>query len=79
MRRFGQLLMGLGVGVGAVVTIAITAHLGLPGAPWLVNVALAKLGLIAAGGLMAGGAVGVRLANRRDRQQIASRSGCDER
>ena len=37
-----------------------------------VNVALAKLGLIAAGGLMAGGAVSVRLARRQEQRQLKS-------
>lgn len=74
MRRFGQFLMLLGAGVGVLVAIAVGAHLGFPGAPWLVNVALAKLGLVAAGGLMAAGATGVRLANRRERRLLASRS-----
>ena len=67
MRRFGQLLMGLGAVVGAMDALAILAHLGLAGAPWLVNVALAKLGVVASLGLMAGGAVSVRIASRRER------------
>ena len=71
MRRFGQLLMVLGTGVGVLVTIAMLVHLGVAGAPWLVNVALAKLGLVAARGLMAGGAVSVRLARRIQRKQLA--------
>jgi hypothetical protein len=62
--------MGLGAGVGVVVTIAMFAHLGLVGVPWLVNVALAKLGLLASAGLMAGGAVSVRLAKRRERSEL---------
>jgi hypothetical protein len=66
--------MGLGVGVGAAVGVAIGAHLGLAGVPWLVNVALAKLGLIAAGGLIAGGAAAIRLANRRERRQLEASS-----
>ena len=74
MRRFGQLLMGLGLTVGVAIAIAMATHQGFPGASWLINVALAKLGLVAAGGLIAGGAVGVRLANRREAQQIVSRS-----
>jgi hypothetical protein len=73
MRRLGQLLMTLGAAVGVLVALAMVAHLGLAGAPWLVNVALAKLGLIAAGGLMAGGAVTVRLARRQEQRQLGSR------
>ena len=73
MRRVGQLLMALGLAVGVVVALAMAAHLGLAGAPWLVNVALAKLGLVAAGGLMAGGAVSMRLAKRHEQRQFGSR------
>ena len=58
--------MGLGVAVGIAVALAMLAHLGVAGAPWLVNVALAKMGLVASGGLIAGGAVSMRLANRRE-------------
>jgi len=45
-------------------------HLGVAGVPWLVNVALAKLGLVGAGGLMAGGAVSIRLAGRKEQRQL---------
>jgi hypothetical protein len=70
MKGFGKLLMGLGAAVGAAIAIALIAHLGIAGAPWLVNVALAKLGLMASGGLMAGGAATVRLAVRRERANL---------
>ena len=45
-------------------------HAGLVGVPWVVNVALAKLGLVASGGLMAGGAMSIRLARRRDQMAL---------
>jgi hypothetical protein len=61
--------MSLGAAVGASVGIAMLVHAGLPGVPWIVNVALAKLGLVASGGLMTGGAMSRRLAKRR--QQAA--------
>ena len=70
MKRFGLFLMGLGAGVGVAVAIAMAAHYGVAGVPWIINVALAKLGIVAAGGLMAAGAVSVRLANRRDRSNL---------
>ena len=70
MRRFGQFLMGLGAAVGVAVALAMFAHFGIVGVPWLVNVALAKLGLVASLGLIAGGAVSVRLANRHDQQRL---------
>ena len=66
--------MGLGAAIGVVVGLAILAHFGLAGAPWLVNVALAKLGVVASLGLMAGGAAGVRIANRRERALANQRS-----
>jgi hypothetical protein len=72
MRRFGQLLMGLGAGVGGLVALAVFAHLGLAGVPWLVNVALAKLGVLAAVGLMGGGALSVRIATRRAQRQLGA-------
>jgi hypothetical protein len=64
MRRFGQLLMLLGAGVGLFVGLAIALHLHLTGASWLIDVGLSKLGLIASCGIMAAGAGAVRLANR---------------
>jgi hypothetical protein len=74
MRRFGQFLMWLGVGVGGVVAIAIAGHLGVAGVSWIVNVGLAKLGLIASGVLIAGGATSVRLANRDEQRKLRSES-----
>jgi hypothetical protein len=62
--------MVLGAGVGVIVGLAMLAHIGVARAPWLVNVALAKLGLVASGGLMAGGAATVRLAQRRERSKL---------
>jgi hypothetical protein len=70
MRSLGQFLMGLGAAVGIVVALAMFAHLGLIGVPWLVNVALAKLGFVASLGLMTAGAVAVRLANRHEQAQL---------
>lgn len=70
MKGVGRFLMGLGAAVGAAVAIALLAHVGVAGAPWLINVALAKLGLVASGGLMAGGAASVRLANKRERAKL---------
>jgi hypothetical protein len=74
MKGFGKFLMGLGAAVGLGVAVAMLGHLGVNGVPWLVNVALAKLGLVAAGGLMAGGAVSVRLANRREQKLLGGPS-----
>ncbi len=65
--------MILGAGVGATVAIAMAGHYGPSGAPWIINVALAKLGLVASGGLMATGAVSVRIANRRKQSNVLPR------
>lgn len=69
MKKLGNLLMACGAGVGLAVGVAIVAHLGIAGAPWLVNVALAKLGLVASASMMAGGATTVRLAKRREQRR----------
>jgi len=73
MKRLGQAIMLLGASVGAAVAVAILAHYGLAGAPWIVNVALAKLGIVASGGLMAAGATTVRIANRREQSNLLPR------
>jgi len=61
--------MILGATLGVLVGLAMVVHLG-PGNSWLINVALAKLTLIAAGGLMGGGAVAIRLDNRERSKQL---------
>ena len=71
MKTLGQLLTWLGAAVGVAVAVAMFAHAGLPGAAWLVNVALAKLGVISAFGLMSGGAVLQRLAARHENRMLA--------
>ena len=70
MRGLGKVMIAFGAAVGGAVAVAMFAHVGIAGAPWLVNVALAKLGLVAAGGLMAGGAVTVRVAKRLERAAL---------
>ena len=73
MRRLGEVLMILGATLGVLVALAMVAHLGL-GSSWLINVALAKLTLIAAGGLMGGGAVAIRLNNRERSKQLPDKT-----
>ena len=70
MKHVARLLMWTGAMVGVADACAIAVHLGVAGAPWIVNVALAKLAFIGAGGLMAGGAVVGRLAARRDARRL---------
>ncbi|MDB4893618.1 MAG: hypothetical protein JWL61_5473 [Gemmatimonadetes bacterium] len=79
MKAFGQLLMWIGAAVGTVVGIAIFGHAGLSGVAWLINVALAKLGLMSALGLMGGGAVLQRLAARRDDRTLPRGDSDDQR
>jgi len=72
VRRIASMLMALGVAVGVLDAGAIFFHIGLAGVPWLVNVALAKLGFIAALGLLGGGAVAGRLSRREEVDRIGS-------
>ena len=72
MHRFGMLLRVLGAALGIAIFAAIGIHWGWSGAPWLINVALAKLGLIGAGGLMAAGSVAERVARREDARRLAA-------
>ena len=58
MRRLGEILLILFPVLGIIVALAIVGHIG-PGSSWLINVALAKLTLIGAGGLMGAGAVAI--------------------
>ncbi len=66
MRRFGQLLLllGLAVGLGSVVAAFLPWHLA--GVAWLLGVGIVKLGLGSSLGLMAAGATMRRVAARRD-------------
>ncbi|MDQ3996884.1 MAG: hypothetical protein M3303_07670 [Gemmatimonadota bacterium] len=71
MRVLGSVLLVLGALLGSAVAIGMLLGLGVPGVSWLVAVGLVKLTLIAAGGLMAAGAVVHRLARRaEDREQL---------
>ena len=72
MRRIANTLMALGLAVGAIDACAIFFHLGLAGVPWIVNVALAKFGFVAALGLLGGGAVTGRIARREEAQRLGS-------
>jgi hypothetical protein len=73
MCPLGTLLLALGVLLGCIVGAGLLFGVELPGVPWLVAVGLTKLTLIAAGGLMASGAVLHRLARRsEDREALTS-------
>lgn len=64
LRRIGSLLLFLGVTVGVAVGVAMLLGLRPAAMSWLVAVGLTKLALIASGGLMAAGALCLRLDNR---------------
>jgi hypothetical protein len=78
MRGLGNLLLALGVLVGVIVSAAMLAGISLPGVPWLVAVGLVKLALVSSGGLMAAGAVCLRLANRADQRQLRNGPARDD-
>jgi hypothetical protein len=65
MRRLGQSLMALGVIVGAAAAVWVAIGLDRVALPWLVSLGLVKLTIVASFGLMAGGAMLVRVARRR--------------
>jgi hypothetical protein len=70
--------MILGAAVGGVAAVGIGGgfHLALP---WLINVALAKLTLVASGGIMTGGAVVRRIGLRREQAPTSIRRSNGER
>ena len=76
MRLLGWALLSLGVLVGSMVGLAMLGGPHLTGLSWLVAVGLAKLTLLTSGGLMAGGAVCLRL-DRRAAERAALRAGSD--
>jgi hypothetical protein len=77
MRRIGELLMILGAILGVLVGLSIVTHLG-PGSSWIINVALAKLALVGAGGLMGAGAVAIRIDNRDRSKNLSAGSGPED-
>ena len=71
LRWFGRGLLGLGLVLGGAVGVAMLAGIAPAGMSWLAAVTLAKLTLVASGGLMAGGAVCLRL-DQRHRARLTS-------
>jgi hypothetical protein len=68
VRKLGNVLMLGGAGVGFGVGVAMLSGIHFVG-PWLVAVGLTKLILLGSCGLMATGAVCIRLANRDDERK----------
>jgi hypothetical protein len=74
MKLIGHYLLWIGVLVAVADVVAIFGHFGIAGASWIINVAVAKLGFVAAGGLMAVGASLVRVGRIREARRLASGS-----
>ena len=70
MRSIGTLLLFLGLLIGLIGGAGLMAGLHVTGWTWLVTIGLAKLTMLAAGGLMASGAILQRLARREDAQRL---------
>ena len=59
--------------MGLVDVLVIGIHVGGPtGAIWLIKLGLVKLTIIAAGGLMAGGAVTAKIAHQREERRLSA-------
>ena len=69
MRRLSAVLMGLGILLGAGVSLAMLLNLGIAGVHWMILVGLVKLTLVGSLGLIAAGAVVRRLAIRAEQRQ----------
>jgi len=67
MRRIGNVLMAAGAVVGVTTGLAVLGDVHIPGVgSWLLAVAVAKLGFIAAFTLIAAGAAATRMAGRQE-------------
>jgi hypothetical protein len=75
----GRVLLWLGLLVGIVGGVGLTVGIHLTGLAWLVAIGLAKLTLATSLGLMAGGAVLQRLAQRDEKRKAlkAPKSAAD--
>ena len=74
MRRLGTAFMALGAFVGVATGVAVLTGADVPGVgSWLVAVAVAKLGFIAAFGLIGAGAVMHRIGAREPRDADTER------
>jgi hypothetical protein len=75
MRRLGTAFMALGAFVGVATGLAVLTGVDVPGVgSWLVAVAVAKLGFIAAFGLIGAGAVMHRIGARQPRDTDTERA-----
>jgi hypothetical protein len=82
MRRIGNALLAFGVVVGVLSGLWLWMGPTAGGLPWLVGIGLIKLTFTAGLALMATGAVGLRLANRKlleERKSLEEREVLEER
>ena len=70
MRPLGTMLMIGGLVLGVGVGVAIIAGPQFFSLPWMISVGLAKLTLLASGGLMGAGAICHRLAAREEQKRL---------
>ena len=78
MRPLGTVLMIGGLVLGIGVGVAIVGGPHFVALPWIVSVGLAKLTLLASGGLMGVGAVFHRIAARDERRLLSGPDHVDE-
>lgn len=71
MKRFGSLLMAIGVLVGSILGISVIAGVKVGGVPLLVAVGLGKLTFLAALSFMGIGATLRRLALREEKRKLS--------
>ncbi len=79
MRRLGQGLLWLGASLGVAVGLAWLTGVHPAGWSWILTVGVAKLTLASSLGLMGGGAVCLRLAQREQQRNRLSVSGPSRR
>ena len=72
MKQLGLALRVAGLCLGLLVFLMAGLHLGWPGVPWLINVALAKLAIIGSAGLMVGGVALERVGQRLEEKRLRS-------
>jgi len=70
VRPLGTVLMIGGLVLGVGVAVAIIASPQFFSLPWMISVGLAKLTLLASGGLMGAGAICHRLAAREEQKRL---------
>jgi hypothetical protein len=70
VRPLGTVLMIGGLVLGVGIGVAIIAGPQFLSLPWMISVGLAKLTLLASGGLMGAGAICHRLAAREEQKRL---------